>query len=106
MKINISLIIVLVTLPLVALGQSDKKNKVKCAYPKFPTTPLSKNDSCYKIIAKTTSLSAGDINEKIIIPGYVAVIAEKLSRLTGFEVIAGPKEVSGLPKFLKEFSVS
>jgi len=45
-------------------------------------------------------------HRKIIIPGYVAVIAEKLSRLTGFEVVAGPKEVSGLPKFLKEFSVS
>ncbi len=44
-------------------------------------------------------------HKKVIIPGYVAVIGEKLSNLTGFEVVAGPKEASGLSKFLKEFKM-
>lgn len=40
-------------------------------------------------------------HKKIIIPGYVAVLSAKLKELTGWEVLVGPKEASGIPKYLK-----
>jgi len=42
-------------------------------------------------------------HRKIIIPGYVAMMSGKLSELTGYEVIVGPREASGIPKFLRTF---
>lgn len=41
-------------------------------------------------------------HRKLIIPGYVAVLSGKLEEVTGWEVIVGPKEASGIPKFLKQ----
>lgn len=41
-------------------------------------------------------------HRKVIIPGYVAVLSGKLEDLTGWEVIVGPKEATGIPKFLRE----
>jgi len=38
---------------------------------------------------------------EIIIPGMVSRMSGKLSELTGLKVIVGPKESSGIPKFLK-----
>ena len=38
----------------------------------------------------------------LIIPGMVARMAPKLGELTGMKVIVGPKESSGLPKFLRQ----
>jgi len=40
-------------------------------------------------------------HRKLIIPGYVAVMSGKLNDLTGWEVLVGPREASGIPKFLK-----
>lgn len=41
-------------------------------------------------------------NKRIIIPGYVAVMSGKLSELLpDWEIIVGPKEASGIPKFLR-----
>ncbi|MFN3550666.1 MAG: acetyl-CoA decarbonylase/synthase complex subunit gamma, partial [Endomicrobiia bacterium] len=41
-------------------------------------------------------------HKKLIIPGYVGIMSEKLSNLLpGWEIIVGPKESSGIPKFLK-----
>ncbi len=41
-------------------------------------------------------------NKKLIIPGYVAVMSGKLNDLLpDWEIIVGPKEASGIPKFLK-----
>ena len=41
-------------------------------------------------------------HKKIVIPGYVAVMSGKLNDLlSDWEVIVGPKEASGIPKFLK-----
>jgi acetyl-CoA decarbonylase/synthase complex subunit gamma len=37
----------------------------------------------------------------LIIPGMVARLAAKLGEVTGMKVLVGPKESSGLPKFLK-----
>jgi acetyl-CoA decarbonylase/synthase complex subunit gamma len=38
----------------------------------------------------------------LIIPGMVARMAPKLGELTGMKVLVGPKESSGLPKFLRQ----
>ncbi len=41
-------------------------------------------------------------HKKLIIPGYVAVMSSKLNDLLpNWEIIVGPKEASGIPKFLK-----
>jgi len=40
-------------------------------------------------------------SKNVIIPGYVAVISGKLEEDSGWKVVVGPKEASGLPSFLK-----
>lgn len=41
-------------------------------------------------------------HKKIVIPGYVAVMSGKLNDLLpDWEIVVGPKEASGIPKFLK-----
>ena len=41
-------------------------------------------------------------HKKIIIPGYVSVLSGKLEDASGWKVMVGPKEASGIPKYLKE----
>ncbi|MBU1887936.1 MAG: acetyl-CoA decarbonylase/synthase complex subunit gamma, partial [Candidatus Omnitrophica bacterium] len=41
-------------------------------------------------------------HKKIIIPGYVSVLSGKLEDASGWSVMVGPKEASGIPKYLKE----
>jgi len=41
-------------------------------------------------------------HKKIIIPGYVSVLSGKLEDSSGWKVLVGPKEASGIPKYLKE----
>ncbi|HHT9120241.1 MAG TPA: acetyl-CoA decarbonylase/synthase complex subunit gamma [Candidatus Hypogeohydataceae bacterium YC41] len=40
-------------------------------------------------------------HKKLIIPGLVAVMSAKLKDETGWEILVGPKEASGLPSYLK-----
>ena len=40
-------------------------------------------------------------HKRIIIPGLVAAMAAKLKDASGWEVLVGPRESSGIPKFLK-----
>ncbi|MDP4125920.1 MAG: acetyl-CoA decarbonylase/synthase complex subunit gamma [Bacillota bacterium] len=40
-------------------------------------------------------------NKTVIIPGYVAVISGKLAELSGFKVVVGPRESSGILSFTK-----
>lgn len=42
-------------------------------------------------------------HNKLIIPGMLAKMKPKLEELSGMKVIIGPRESSGLPKFLKDF---
>jgi len=42
-------------------------------------------------------------HNKLIIPGMLAKMKPKLEKLSGMKVIVGPRESSGLPKFLKDF---
>ncbi len=47
----------------------------------------------------------GYVNHKrLIIPGYVAMMSGNLEEKSGWEVVVGPKEASGLPAFLKNLS--
>ncbi len=41
-------------------------------------------------------------HQKLIIPGYVAVMSGKLEEALGWEVMVGPRESSTLPKYLQE----
>ncbi|MGE5307833.1 MAG: acetyl-CoA decarbonylase/synthase complex subunit gamma [Deltaproteobacteria bacterium] len=40
-------------------------------------------------------------HKQIIIPGYVAVMSGDLEEQSGWKVVVGPKEASGIPSFLK-----
>jgi acetyl-CoA decarbonylase/synthase complex subunit gamma len=43
-------------------------------------------------------------HRKVVIPGLVAAMAAKLKDASGWEVLVGPRESSGIPKFLKSMS--
>jgi len=40
-------------------------------------------------------------HKKVIIPGYVSVMSGALEEESGWKVMVGPREASGLPKYLK-----
>ncbi|HHX77719.1 MAG TPA: acetyl-CoA decarbonylase/synthase complex subunit gamma [Firmicutes bacterium] len=40
-------------------------------------------------------------HRKVIIPGYVAVLSGPIEEASGWEVIVGPREAAGIPKFAK-----
>lgn len=44
-------------------------------------------------------------HKRLIIPGYVAVMSGDLEEKSGWQIIVGPKEASGIPAFLKNISV-
>jgi len=41
-------------------------------------------------------------HNRLIIPGYVAVMSGELEEKSGWNVLVGPKEASGIPSFLKK----
>jgi acetyl-CoA decarbonylase/synthase complex subunit gamma len=43
-------------------------------------------------------------HKKLIIPGMVARMSGKLNELSGYDIDVGPREASGIPKFLKAYS--
>ena len=54
----------------------------------------------------TKFLNSTDVKDrvahnKVIIPGYVAVMSGKLEDESGWQVMVGPRESSGIPKYLK-----
>lgn len=57
-----------------------------------------------KVVGKAMSQAGAQEkvkHKKLIIPGLVAVMSAKLKEETGWDVLVGPKEASGLPSFLK-----
>ncbi len=44
-------------------------------------------------------------HHRVIIPGLVAVMTAKLKEESGWDVIVGPREATGIPKFLKNLPV-
>ena len=59
--------------------------------------------TCEQIAAamKKSEVETVAPHKKLIIPGLVAVESGKLQEETGWEIIVGPKESSGLPSYLK-----
>lgn len=51
---------------------------------------------------KDTGLEDMVSHKEIVIPGHVAVLSGKLKEESGWEVIVGPREASGIPAFVKE----
>jgi acetyl-CoA decarbonylase/synthase complex subunit gamma len=45
-------------------------------------------------------------HRRVIIPGLVAAMAAKLKDASGWEVLVGPRESSGIPKYLKSLHTS
>ena len=50
---------------------------------------------------KQTEVESKVSHRKLVIPGYVAVLSGKLEDESGWKVIVGPRESSGLPTFLR-----
>ena len=61
--------------------------------PEMVTKALEENKLAEKLPSKT-----------IVLPGLVARMKGKLEELSGWKVIVGPRDSSGIPKFLKEFT--
>ncbi len=40
-------------------------------------------------------------HRKLVIPGYIAVMSGKLEEKSGYSILVGPREASGIPKYLK-----
>ncbi|OGV61860.1 MAG: acetyl-CoA decarbonylase/synthase complex subunit gamma [Lentisphaerae bacterium RIFOXYB12_FULL_65_16] len=40
-------------------------------------------------------------HQKVIIPGYIAAMSGELLEASGWEIMVGPREASGIPKYLK-----
>ena len=59
-------------------------------------TPEKIADSLNKFSVKETVS-----HNRLIIPGYVAVISGDLEEQSGWQVVVGPKEAAGIPSFLK-----
>jgi acetyl-CoA decarbonylase/synthase complex subunit gamma len=52
-------------------------------------------------LLKSDALKDKVSHKKVIIPGYIAAMSGALQDESGWEVIVGPREASGIPKFLK-----
>ncbi|MBA4387244.1 MAG: acetyl-CoA decarbonylase/synthase complex subunit gamma [Verrucomicrobia bacterium] len=50
---------------------------------------------------KSDAVTKAVSHRKVIIPGYVAAMSGSLEEDSGWEVMVGPREASGIPKFLK-----
>lgn len=61
---------------------------------KFTTEQIATAMNKYEIEAVAS-------HKKIVIPGLIAVESGKLQDETGWEVVVGPKEASGIPSYLK-----
>jgi acetyl-CoA decarbonylase/synthase complex subunit gamma len=51
-----------------------------------------------------SGIKAKVTHKKIIIPGIVARMSGKLGELTGWEVVVGPRDSSGIPSFMKTYA--
>lgn len=59
-------------------------------------TPEKITESINKFAVKDTVS-----HNRLIIPGYVAVMSGELEEKSGWQVVVGPKEAAGIPSFLK-----
>ena len=52
-------------------------------------------------VLKNSGIAEKVAHKNVIIPGYVAILSAKLEEESGWKVIVGPREASGIPTFLK-----
>jgi acetyl-CoA decarbonylase/synthase complex subunit gamma len=55
-------------------------------------------------LVKETGIEEKVSQKKLIIPGQVSRMSGKLQEKSGWDIVVGPRDSSGLPKFLKEWS--
>lgn len=60
-------------------------------------------DTIAKVL-KESGIEEKAKHKTVVIPGYVAVLAAALEDKSGWKVIVGPKEASGLPGFLRKMA--
>ena len=53
---------------------------------------------------KETGMKEKVNHNMLIIPGYIAVISGKLEEESGWKVLVGPREASGIPTYLKQYA--
>ncbi len=53
-------------------------------------------------IVKASKVEEKVKHRKVIIPGKAARLSGEIEQLTGWEVLVGPRDSSGIPKFLQE----
>lgn len=58
-----------------------------------------------EMLNKKTDIKQRVKHRKVVIPGLVAVMTAKLREESGWDVLVGPRESSGIPKFLKAWTV-
>jgi acetyl-CoA decarbonylase/synthase complex subunit gamma len=58
-------------------------------------------DKVTAMLKDGTGIASKVAHRKVIIPGLVAAMSAKLKDASGWEVLVGPRESSGIPKFLK-----
>ena len=50
---------------------------------------------------KNSGIADSISHKKIIIPGYVSVLSGRLEEVSGWKVLVGPREASGIPNYLR-----
>lgn len=55
---------------------------------------------------KSSGIEEKVSHRRVIIPGGVAVLKDKLQEISGWEVLVGPNESSGITKFLKNYDTN
>ena len=58
-------------------------------------------DKVTAMLKDTAGVTSKVSHKKVIIPGLVAAMAAELKDASGWEVLVGPRESSGIGKFLK-----
>jgi len=53
---------------------------------------------------KDTGMKEKVNHNMVIIPGYISVISGKLEEESGWKVLVGPREASGIPAYLKQYA--
>jgi len=62
-------------------------------------------DKVTAMLKEASGITSKVTHRKVIIPGLVAAMSAKLKDASGWDVLVGPRESSGIPKYLKSLAV-
>jgi acetyl-CoA decarbonylase/synthase complex subunit gamma len=82
--------------PSYILSVDTEGQSVLTAWASEKFTPEKITDTLRKLDVKAKAS-----NSDLVIPGYVAVMSGDLEEQSGWKIVVGPKEASGIPSFLK-----